>query len=125
MSIHLIFKEPRRIRATENAAPVALIGHSVFVNRYGSNASVIGRAVRINDVPATIIGVMPEGVKFPFNTDVWLPLSTVQGSRNDTLIWSWSPVSPGTRSWLLVNAMTFGSTRTFPIWTIAPTSTPP
>ena len=61
------------------AAPVALIGHSVFVNRYGSNPSVIGRSVRINDVPTTIIGVMPEGFKFPFNTDVWLPLGTVQG----------------------------------------------
>jgi putative ABC transport system permease protein len=61
------------------AAPVALIGHGVFVNRYGSNASVIGRSVRINDMPATIIGVMPEGFKFPFNTDLWLPLGTVQG----------------------------------------------
>src|SRR5688572_1854124 len=61
------------------AAPVAVIAHGVFVNRYGSNPSVIGRSVRINDMPATIIGVMPEGFKFPFNTDVWLPLSTVQG----------------------------------------------
>ena len=59
--------------------PVALIGHGVFVNRYGSNPSVIGRSVRINDMPTTIIGVMPEGFKFPFNTDVWLPLGTVQG----------------------------------------------
>ena len=61
------------------AAAVALIGHGVFVNRYGGNPSVIGRSVRINDVPATIIGVMPEGFKFPFNTDVWLPVGTVQG----------------------------------------------
>ena len=41
------------------------------MNRYGSNPSVIGRTVRINDVPTTIIGVMPEGFKFPFNTDLW------------------------------------------------------
>ena len=61
------------------AAPVALIGHSVFVNRYGSNPSVIGRSVRINDIPTTIIGVMPQGFKFPFNTDLWMPLGTVQG----------------------------------------------
>ena len=63
------------------AAAVALIGHSVCVNRYGSNPSVIGRTVRINDMPATIIGVMPEGFKFPFNTDVWLPLGTDPGPR--------------------------------------------
>ena len=61
------------------AAAVALVGHSIFVNRYGSNASVIGRSVRINDLPTTIIGVMPQGFKFPFNTDVWLPLGTVPG----------------------------------------------
>ena len=34
------------------AQPVALIGHGVWQNRYGSNPSVIGRASRINDVPA-------------------------------------------------------------------------
>ena len=61
------------------AAGVVVIGHSIFVNRYGSNPSVIGRSVRINDIPTTIIGVMPQGFKFPFNTDLWLPLGTVQG----------------------------------------------
>ena len=61
------------------APAVVVIGHGVFVNRYGSNPSVIGRAVRVNDVPATIIGVMPDGFKFPFNTDVWMPLGSVQG----------------------------------------------
>lgn len=57
------------------APAVAIIAHVVWVNRYGGNPSVIGRSVRINDVPATIIGVMPEGFRFAFNNDVWLPLS--------------------------------------------------
>ncbi len=61
------------------AAAVALIGHSVWVSRYGSNPSVIGRAVRINDIPTTIVGVMPDGYRFPFNTDLWLPMGMVQG----------------------------------------------
>ena len=62
------------------AAPaVALIGNSIWVNRYGSNPSVVGRTVRINDIPTTIIGVMPEGYRFPFNTDLWLPMGMVQG----------------------------------------------
>ena len=33
------------------------------MNRYGSNPGVIGRTVRINDIPTTIIGVMPEGIQ--------------------------------------------------------------
>jgi predicted permease len=35
---------------------------------------VIGRAVRVNEKPATIIGVMPEEFKFPSGTDMWMPL---------------------------------------------------
>ena len=81
------------------APPAALIGHGVFVNRYGSNPSVIGRSVRINDMPTTIIGVMPEGFKFPFNTDVWLPLGTVQGldeQRRNARSWAvFGHLAPG------------------------------
>jgi predicted permease len=57
------------------AAPVVLLGHQVWENRYARAAGVIGRTVRINGTPATIIGVMPEGFKFPNNEDLWLPLS--------------------------------------------------
>lgn len=35
----------------------------------------IGRAVRVNGAPATVIGVMPEGFRFPFQQDVWVPLT--------------------------------------------------
>ena len=38
-------------RTTPRRAAVALIGHGVWQNRYGGNPSVIGRTVRINDVP--------------------------------------------------------------------------
>lgn len=61
------------------APSVALIGHKVWVNRYGSNPSVVGKTVRINDIPTTIVGVLPEGFQFPFNTDVWLPLHQMNG----------------------------------------------
>ena len=35
----------------------------------------IGRTIKVNDVPSTVIGVMPEGFKFPTNADLWLPLA--------------------------------------------------
>ncbi len=56
------------------AEPVVLIGHGVWKNRYGAARDVIGRAVRVNGAPATIVGVMPEGFKFPNNEEFWMPL---------------------------------------------------
>ena len=59
------------------AADVVLIGYSVWTNHYQRDAAIVGRTVRINGVPATVIGVMPEGFRFPFNTDVWQPLAAM------------------------------------------------
>ena len=56
------------------AEPVALIGYSVWQSRYGGDPGVIGRAVKINEVPATIVGVMPQGMRFPANGDLWQPI---------------------------------------------------
>ena len=57
------------------AAAVVLIGHDMWQNRYGSNPNVIGRNIRVNDVPAVVIGVMPKGFKFPQDADLWLPFA--------------------------------------------------
>ena len=34
---------------------------------------VLGRQIRINGMPGTIVGVMPQGFEFP-ETEVWVPL---------------------------------------------------
>jgi predicted permease len=59
------------------AAAVVLLGNGVWKNRYGSDPGVIGRTIRVNDIPSVVIGVMPEGFKFPQNADLWQPLATV------------------------------------------------
>jgi predicted permease len=56
------------------AAPTVIIGYGVWQARYGSDPNVIGRAVKVNEVTCTIIGVIPEGVKFPNNAEMWRPL---------------------------------------------------
>jgi putative ABC transport system permease protein len=57
------------------APPVLLLGYGVWKERYGSSLAVIGRSVRVNEQPATIIGVMPDGFKFPVNSEMWMPLA--------------------------------------------------
>ncbi len=38
-----------------------MLGNGIWKNRYGSDPSMIGRTIKVNGVPATVIGVMPEG----------------------------------------------------------------
>jgi predicted permease len=75
------------------AEKVALISHELWQNNFGSAPTVMGKVVRINGKPATVIGVMPAGFKFPLNEQIWLPLysefppqvRTAQGQNAPTI----------------------------------------
>ena len=56
------------------AAPVVIIGHSVWKNRYDSDPASSAARSKINEVAYAIIGVMPERMRFPTNADMWRPL---------------------------------------------------
>ena len=56
------------------AEPVMLIGYHVWHDRFDGDLDIVGRVVRANAEPTTIVGVMPEGFQFPELQDVWLPL---------------------------------------------------
>ncbi len=42
-----------------NAEPVAVISDAIWKRRFGGKADVLGRTVRLNNVPVTIVGVTP------------------------------------------------------------------
>ncbi|MGH7468957.1 MAG: ABC transporter permease [Longimicrobiales bacterium] len=65
------FTAAEDVRAIE---PVAIIGHALWQNRYHADAQIIGKVIRVNGRPTTIVGVMPEGFRFPNNQQMWLPL---------------------------------------------------
>ena len=48
-----------------------IIGYTLWRNRYGGDSNVIGKLTRINGEPAVIVGVMPEGMMFPQNSEIW------------------------------------------------------
>jgi predicted permease len=87
----LLGRDFLRADGKPGAAPVAIIGHSIFKDRYGADPAVIGRTVRMNETPTTIVGVMPNGMKFPVNESVWLPLiPTGEEQKRDArrlLVW--------------------------------------
>ena len=57
-----------------NATPAVMLSHSVWQDRYGKDPSIIGKMIRVNEVRRTVVGVMPAGMRFPEDTDLWIPL---------------------------------------------------
>ena len=57
------------------AEPIALLSHSMWRVRYQSAPDVIGRTIRVNGVPAQVVGVMPDGFAFPETSQLWQPMS--------------------------------------------------
>jgi putative ABC transport system permease protein len=63
------------------AEPVAVLSYRIWKNRYGGDPAVIGKALRLNGQPATIIGIMPDSMNFPNNTEVWAPFIPTEEQR--------------------------------------------
>jgi predicted permease len=61
------------------AEPVVILGHSVWRNRYGGATDIVGRAIRVNGVSSTVVGVMPDGFGFPDVAQLWQPLAVSSG----------------------------------------------
>ena len=58
------------------APPVVVIGYDVWQSKFGGDASVLGRELRLGNIVHTIVGVMPQGFAFPVNHHYWTPLNT-------------------------------------------------
>ena len=59
--------------ASDAATPVLVIGHDAWRVNFASDPDVVGRTVQLAGVPRTIVGVMPEGYKFPTGQQFWVP----------------------------------------------------
>lgn len=53
---------------------VVLISNAMWRTRFGRTRSILGRVLSLDGRPFTAIGVLPPGVRFPYEADVWLPV---------------------------------------------------
>jgi predicted permease len=81
--------------STEEEQPgrdrVAIISHALWQRRFGGDAEIVGKAITLNGLSTTVIGVMPVGFHFPRatemphgyhmpeKTDLWTPLARDPG----------------------------------------------
>ena len=57
-----------------NDARVVVIGHDEWQRRFAADPGILGRRIGLGSEVYTIVGVMPEGFRFPFNDGYWIPL---------------------------------------------------
>src|SRR5262245_27482680 len=77
----------------EDEAPgsqrVAIIGYEMWQRRYGGDANILGRTIRLNDNPVTVVGVMPPDFRLPEDLSVPQFAQLWQAARIDTANPNW------------------------------------
>jgi len=73
----LLGREFSEADAKPGAPPTAMLAYTLWQSRYGGDPSIIGRTIRVDGSPATVIGVMPDGFSYPRNEDIWVPSTTI------------------------------------------------
>ena len=78
----------RLFAASEEQAAVVVLGYGLWQRKFGGNASAVGQIVRLDSVPYTIIGVLPQSFQFPAReVDAWVPLQPSPEERTSGAFW--------------------------------------
>jgi putative ABC transport system permease protein len=78
---------PARGRAFQAGEDQAGREHEVVLSdglwrrRFASDPGIVGRSIRVDDEPYTVIGIMPASYDFPLATEIWTPLVLTPSQR--------------------------------------------
>ena len=73
---------------TRNSENVLVLGYSCWRKRFGGDPGIVGRRVRVDGRPVTVVGVAPKefhGLYVGADMDAYLPLSFLAGQDNRNL----------------------------------------
>jgi putative ABC transport system permease protein len=73
---------------------VVILSDSLWRRRFGADPKLLGKIIRLNDKPYTVVGVMPPDFKlsYPRATDAWTPLSIGPKERADRYWVDWKVI---------------------------------
>src|SRR5574341_1116703 len=59
----------------EGGEKVVLLSHRVWQRQFGADPGVVGRTVKLDEQSHTVIGVLPPGLNFPADKELFVPLA--------------------------------------------------
>jgi putative ABC transport system permease protein len=80
---------------------VAVLSHALWTNRFGRDREIVGKAIQMNGVPFTVVGVTPERFQFPVDipaVQLWVTLSedaTAADQRGGRMLDAIGRLKPG------------------------------
>ena len=75
----VIGRVPATNQDVSGAAPVVMLGDTIWRMRYERDPNILGRSVLINGTPVTVAGIMPDRSGFPTTASVWMPIGQAPG----------------------------------------------
>jgi putative ABC transport system permease protein len=67
-----------------------MLGHGLWVRRYGSDSSIVGKKIVVNGEVRTVRGVLPKDFHlFDMGTDIWMPIALPDARSQDRSFRSW------------------------------------
>jgi putative ABC transport system permease protein len=77
---------------------VVVLSHAIWVSQFGADPKLIGRTIRLDGEPYTVIGVLPEGSSFDRSfAQIWTPLVFKPENMTRNFHWfgSFAKLKPG------------------------------
>jgi predicted permease len=77
----------RGFTASEERVPAVVLGYGLWQRRFGSDASIVGKAVQVSGRPFTVVGVAPAGFRgldLALASELWVPLGMAEALMPNT-----------------------------------------
>ncbi len=97
-----------------------ILSHALWQQRYASDPSILGKNVKVDGKPFTVVGVMAKGFDFPMPAEAWFPLwfeAKAYSDRDSRWLWVLARLKPHvsfSEATAEMRAITFRQAEAFP-----------
>jgi len=63
------------------AAKVVVLSHGLWTRRFAADRAIVGKTLQLNGEAYTVVGVAPQGFKYPANAELWTPFQMDRTSQ--------------------------------------------